>query len=83
MLNAVKLFFDYWETSSEKDLIGALGANLLNENGDVVHSYGFFPNPFKEVFILLARLVKIFCVWLFNINSKSKSKSLQSAFWAQ
>ena len=42
--NAVKLFFDYWENAPDKDTIGALGANLLDTQGTVIHSYGSFPH---------------------------------------
>lgn len=38
--NAVKIFFDYWENSEDKDTIGALGSNLLNEEKQIIHSYG-------------------------------------------
>ena len=41
--NAVKMFFDYWENSSEKESIGALGANLLDEDMNITHSWGRFP----------------------------------------
>ena len=41
--NAVKIFFDYWETSPKKDRIGALGCVLQDENGNVIHSGGSFP----------------------------------------
>ena len=37
--NAVKCFFDFWEQASDKDSIGAIGANLLNENGLIVCEY--------------------------------------------
>jgi len=42
--NAVKLFFDYWENAPDKDTIGALGANLLDTQGTVIHSHGSFPH---------------------------------------
>ena len=74
--NAAKLFFDYWESSPEKDKIGALGANLINGDGCLAHSCGFFPNPFKEIILLWSRLVVTFIKWLFNIKRKKKSKSL-------
>ena len=38
--NAAKIFFDYWENSENKDCIGALGSNLLNEEKQIIHSYG-------------------------------------------
>ncbi len=41
--NAVKIFYDYWENSSEKATLGALGCNLLDENLNITHSYGNFP----------------------------------------
>lgn len=41
--NAVKMFFDYWENSPEKENIGALGSNLLNEKHEVIHSGNSFP----------------------------------------
>ena len=40
--NAVKIFFDYWEKSSLKFELGALGCNLLDLENNVIHSYGFF-----------------------------------------
>lgn len=45
--NAVKIFFDYWESSSSKDEIGALGGNLLNEDRQIIHSYGKFTEDVK------------------------------------
>lgn len=50
--NAVKLFFDYWENVDEKENLGALGSNLLNENGKIIHSYGKFPTYKNEIKIL-------------------------------
>lgn len=46
--NAVKIFFDYWETSDYRDQLGALGCNLLDKDGNVMHSYGYFPT-FKSL----------------------------------
>jgi len=42
--NAVKIFFDHWENAVDKDTIGALGANLLDTQGHIIHSYGGFPD---------------------------------------
>jgi len=42
--NAVKIFFDHWENTVDKDTIGALGANLLDTQGHIIHSYGDFPD---------------------------------------
>ena len=41
--NAVKIFFDYWENAPEKETLGALGANLLDMDGHIIHSHGAFP----------------------------------------
>ena len=43
--NAVKMFYDYWENSPEKDSIGALGCNLLDKDGNVTGSWAGFPEP--------------------------------------
>lgn len=38
--NAVKMFFDYFEEHDEKEKIGALGCNLQNSEGGIIHSSG-------------------------------------------
>lgn len=53
--NAVKYFFDYWEESQEKEKIGALGANLLNLDGEIIHSYGTFPKVKKTLYYTLSK----------------------------
>ncbi len=61
--NAVKCFYDYWEAHSEEK-IGALGCNLLDENGTYAHSFGDLPNTKKFVFepirFFITSLVKSF-----------------------
>lgn len=47
--NAVKIFFDYWETSEDKEKLGALGCWLQDENGNTIHSGGCFPEYRKMV----------------------------------
>lgn len=54
--NAVKIFYDYWESSNNKNIIGALGSNLLDENLNIIHSYGNFAG-YK---IALSQLIKMF-----------------------
>lgn len=46
--NAIKIFFDYWENSSNNEKIGALGCNLLNFENRITHSFGSFPT-FKHL----------------------------------
>lgn len=55
--NAVKIFFDYWETSPEKEKIGALGSVLLNENLETMHSGAPFPSYKSFCKIQAKRLV--------------------------
>lgn len=76
--NAIKFFFDYWEQSQEKDKIGALGANLLNDKGEIIHSGGKFPKAWKEVFFLSARLLITYIVWMFGIKKRRTKKKLVS-----
>lgn len=54
--NATKIFYDYWETSENENTIGALGANLLDKNMNIIHSYGNFAG-YK---IALTQLLKMF-----------------------
>jgi len=55
--NAVKNFYDYWEKSTEKDSLGALGCTLYNEEMKIIHSYDNFPtvrssiNELKKIFL--------------------------------
>ena len=58
--NAIKIFFDYWENSLDTNIIGALGSNLLNEKGEIIHSYGLFPKSYKEIWKMLK---KTYVVW--------------------
>src|SRR5574344_672424 len=41
--NAIKYFFDYFESYGKQLEIGALGANLLDKEGLIIHSFGRFP----------------------------------------
>ena len=80
--NAVKIFFDYWENTPEKNKIGALGANLFNKNREVIHSYGHFPVVRKEIYHSLRRIFVYYVKYLFHIlhiNRKvNKSKNANS-----
>ncbi len=72
--NAVKCFFDYWENSSDKDKIGALGGNLLDDKGNVIHSGGKFPRPLIEIVRLAGRLMIVLWCWIFGIKHIRKDK---------
>lgn len=59
--DACKIFFDFWENSPEKDSIGALGANLLDDDMNIIHSGGQFPSKKS----LLKELGFMFCLNIF------------------
>lgn len=52
--NSIKAFFDYFEKNPE---IGALGSNLLNTSGEVIHSYGIFPTFMSLLKILIRDII--------------------------
>lgn len=58
--NAIKIFYDYWETCPQKDTLGALGCNLLDQNMNLTHSYGNFPSYQNEVIERLKQIPKLF-----------------------
>lgn len=58
--NAVKIFFDYWENSINKDEIGALGCNLIGFNKEKMPSCGSFPDYKTEVKERLKQAPKLF-----------------------
>lgn len=72
--NAVKCFFDFWEQASDKDSIGAIGANLLNENGEIIHSYGFFPSYKNEIKRLINSYISILLNYLLHFFNKQIHK---------
>lgn len=47
--NAVKIFFDYWEQNDTNNILGAIGANLLDEKNQIIHSAGYFRSIDKEI----------------------------------
>lgn len=68
--NAVKLFFDYWESSSDRENIGAMGANLLDKNGNISHSGESFPSlntAIKDTFLrVISCAVRTFLYFVFR-----------------
>ena len=78
--NAVKFFYDYWENSQNKDTIGALGGNLLDEKQQITISYGNFPTKGKELYYFLRKMfianVKLFLSFLHvNYTQNKKNKT--------
>ena len=82
--NAVKYFYDYWETSPEKDKIGALGANLLDENMNIIHSYGNFAGykiALKQLFKMFFSNIILSILFIFHISiEKRNSSSIETKF---
>ena len=54
--DAVSLFFDHMESNREKESLGVLGAYLLDKNGNVNISFGYFPTPIREFAYLWRKL---------------------------
>ncbi|MBR2361302.1 MAG: glycosyltransferase family 2 protein [Spirochaetaceae bacterium] len=65
--NAVKIFFDYWENFPDKESLGALGANLLDADMEVIHSYGTFPGYRLSLVQLFSMLVSNGMLSLFQL----------------
>jgi len=74
--NAVKIFYDYWEMSPERNKIGALGCNLLDEDGKVTHSYGNFPVYKTEVRWRLIQLSKLVIKRIIFLLGKTYTKKM-------
>lgn len=76
--NAIKYFFDYWE-SHEFEKIGALGCNLLDENGAYVHSFGNLPDTKKLIlepirFFITSIIKSFFMITLHRIPERFITK---------
>lgn len=76
--NAVKIFYDFWENSSNKEKIGAVGGVLLDEKLETIHSGSFFPT-YKSIcrtalntliFHWIKSFVKIFGLQQWYLNKK-------------
>lgn len=83
--NAVKYFFDYWEKSNDKEKIGALGSNLLNENNEIIHSFGSFPRYRNEIVKLFINNIKIFVSEILeglHIHIPHRRKNVLRSFYA-
>lgn len=80
--NAIKIFFDYFETNGEKENIGALGTNLLDRNGNITHSYGNFPriNNIKSYnSLLMHNIYGFFKLYILNKFFKREIPLIQKA----
>ena len=75
--NAVKIFFDYWENAEEKDLLGALGGVLLDEELQETHSSGDFPNYKRALRCLLSCFLDSIGLKQFFRKFKQKSNKCE------
>lgn len=81
--NAVKMFFDWWENSPEKEKLGALGGVLLDENMATIHSAGEFPTYLEFCntlqHFIASHILRISLQVLHLNNIRKKQKNTVSA----
>lgn len=76
--NAVKIFFDYWENTNNKS-IGALGAWLLNQENNIIHSYGEYKTYSTVIKHFFRCFISSYFRTLFKrITKKQKKTTIQS-----
>ena len=71
--NAVRLFFDYFESHSLEN-IGAIGCNLVDNNLTLTHSFGTFPCYKNEVTFHLKNAFKLLAKRIIFTLGKSYKK---------
>lgn len=71
--NAVKLFFDFFEEHGEEYNLGTIGSNLLDANGNIGPSYGYFSTNLHRLKIALVDFLRIYKAF---IKSKILKKQL-------
>ena len=76
--NACKIFYDYWESAQNKDSIGAIGANLLDKDNNVIHSYGQFAGYSLSIKQLAKMMVTNFILSIFYIFHISPNRFAHS-----
>lgn len=76
--NAIKFFFNFWETSTNPEQIGALGANLLDSSGNYMHSFASLPRNQKLIFepikFFATATIKSFFLYIIKRNPKFLSR---------
>lgn len=81
--NAVKIFFDYFE-SHQKESLGAIGANLLDSDNNVIHSSGTFAGfglSFKQLFKMLISNFILSVFYIFHISPSRFAHSDKADFY--
>jgi GT2 family glycosyltransferase len=72
--NAVKIFYDWWENCPEKEKLGAIGANLLDENDNIIHSAGKFRTINTEIKDALKDMFRSYKLIIPFIKNKNLGK---------
>ncbi len=75
--NAPKLFYDYFEAHNDGTL-GAIGANLLDSNDNIIHSYGTFAGFSLSIKQLLKMSFSNFVLSIFYIFHISANRFAHS-----
>lgn len=76
--NAVKIFYDFWENYSNNETLGAIGANLLNKNNQVIHSSGNFAGfslSIKQLFSMFIKNIILSILYIFHIKTNKNESS--------
>lgn len=76
--NAVKIFYDYFESNNKDNSLGAIGANLLDNNLNVIHSSGNFAGyslSIKQLFSMLIKNAILSILYILHINAKKSESS--------
>lgn len=76
--NAPKIFYDYWENCSDKENLGAIGANLLDKENNVIHSYGQFAGFSLSIKQLSKMVITNFILSVFYILHISPNRFAHS-----
>lgn len=81
--NAPKIFFDYFEAHQNENL-GAIGANLLDKDNNVIHSYGTFAGfglSFKQLLKMYASNIVLSFMYIFRISTARFVHSDKASFY--
>jgi len=53
--DSIKIFFDYMELNNYNNKIGAIGAFLLDKDGNIIHSFGQFPRLSSDIILIIKK----------------------------
>ncbi len=70
--NAIKSFYDFWEENAKFVSLGALGAWLQDKDGNIIHSWEYYPNIHNITRRFIVAFLSLFYDWKKNILNKNK-----------